>query len=116
MPEVLARGADAFVQKPVREEALFGAIKTCLNIEYQYEDETIEAPVSGDLPALDPATLSDLPPELLSALRQAVESGDLEAIEARVQELERRAAPIGQQVRALTESFQYETLLGLLGE
>ncbi len=108
---VLGTGVSAFISKPFHVKDIFEALRRCLGIRYVYEDEPSQATkISG----LTKESLAHLPKELLKAMREAVEDGDilkLEGLISQVQELDKDVA-LG--LKALAQRYDYSNLLRLL--
>ena len=105
-------GADDFLGKPFREEVLLEKIKALLGIEYVYADES---------PALQPekdadgarwkANAAALPETLLSQLREATLSADMDRIMELIHQVEKLDAPVAGRMSGLAEKFEYQKLL-----
>ena len=105
-----AVGADDFIGKPFRESELFEKVGRLLGIAWVY---AVEA--AADSPeAAGPPVLGEIPAELRSALRAAVEKADLDRFERLAAELARTDPGSAAVLRRLAEGFQNERLLELL--
>jgi CheY-like chemotaxis protein len=116
--QVLQSGADDFLSKPCREEALLEKMGTLLHIVYDYEDsgETENQPSPG-LAALSAATLGQLPAEIIQELRDATSDGSkkrLDQLIAQVREID-QAGPANA-LQELANKYDYDTLTRVLEE
>ncbi|MBK8594715.1 MAG: response regulator [Holophagales bacterium] len=104
-------GGDGFVGKPFREAELLRTIGDLLRIHYVVESPGDEAPEdSGD-------ALSDtlrIPEPILSGLRDAVVTADIEAVRSLAAELGRTDPAAANLVLDLAERFENDQLLALL--
>ena len=111
--ELIAIGADDFISKPFREVELFQKIHAHVGVEYVYaEPPTAAAP--EEAPDLTPESLASWPQDLITAMREAVITADLDQLLARIQEVEARDPRVAGGLRRLAEGFQYQKLLDLL--
>jgi CheY-like chemotaxis protein len=115
--EALAAGADDFLAKPFREEALFKKVGTLLGAEYLLmeahpaEPSAPHAPAEGDSGR---ASLADLPPEFVRKMREAVIQADYDIMMKLIAGEEGLAASARQELRRSVERFEYNRLLELL--
>ena len=65
-------------------------------------------------PELTPGSLSDLPQDVIDAMRDAVITADLDQLLAKIDDVEALDPHIAQGLRGLAEGFQYQKLLDLL--
>ena len=106
-------GADDIISKPYREAELFQKIHVHLGVEYVCsEDSAAVAP--EEAAELTPESLAGWPQDLITAMREAVITADLDQLLAKIQEVEARDPRIAQGLRRLAEGFQYQNLLDLL--
>ena len=110
----LRAGAADFLLLPVREAQLFATIARHTDVAFAFADSHVAVSVETEADALDNVAISGLPVELVSALHEAVQAGDLLAID----ELVARASTIdtvaGKRLGKLAEAFDYPALLALL--
>jgi CheY-like chemotaxis protein len=106
--ELMEIGADDFIGKPFREEELFQKIHRHLGVKYRYAEPGHEA-----APELAPQSLVGWPEDLISPMREAVITADLDQLLARIQDVEARDPAVAQGLRRLAEGFQYQKLLDL---
>jgi len=105
-------GADDFLGKPFREEALLDKIKTLLAVDYVYDDEPATAKPAKDA-AGDVLTgkIAVLPAPLIDQLHEATLSADLDRMLELIQQIEKLDAAIAGSMRRLAENFEYQPLL-----
>jgi PAS domain S-box-containing protein len=112
--DLLAIGADDFISKPFREAELFQKIHVHLGVEYVYAEQPKGA-LQEEASVITSESLTDLPHNLIHAMREAVISADLDGLLAKIQEVETRKPHVAQGLRCLAERFEYEKLLDLFG-
>jgi len=110
--ELIAIGADDFISKPFREVELFQKIHTHVGVEYVYAEDTADV-APEEMSELTPESLVGWPQDVISPMREAVITADLDQLLAKIQEVEARDPRIAQGLRRLAEGFQYEKLLDL---
>jgi len=118
--QVFEAGVDAYISKPFKEHELFEVIRTCLPVQYMYEEDTA-APVvvpAGDEP-LGPdgvaTSIAALPPDLVEAMRQATIRADLHRLRGLIREVEKRSPQVAAHLLELANRYQYVVLSRLLG-
>jgi CheY-like chemotaxis protein len=117
--KVARSGADDFLAKPCREDELLDKIGTLLNIVYDYE-ELSEA--GGQPQALAPApgtktlaSLKQLPPELIEALRNATSDGDKKLLNELIASVSQTEyADFARDLQNLADGYEYDALTRLL--
>jgi CheY-like chemotaxis protein len=113
--EILSAGCDDQVCKPVQESEIFDAIGRLLGVQYEYAD--VEQPAVPDLGIeLTQEMLSQLPPEVLSELRQATLELDRAAMAALVDLIKTHAPDTARSLQRLLDDFQLERIRELLGD
>ena len=115
---VFQSGADDFVAKPCHEDELLEKMGVLLGIAYDYEEPEADEdqPVAGGA-ELSPERLGQLPPELVTELRNATLSGSkrrLDALILRVRET--GDADSAQGLEELANRYDYDALTRLLEE
>lgn len=113
--KVLTAGVDAFIGKPFREQELFHVIGSLLKIDYIYADEILNAEITEQtVSSLSPEAISALPPDLLSSLRQAVETADLDGMLELISQIETHDEKTAAILKAMARRYEYEVLLSAL--
>jgi PAS domain S-box-containing protein len=105
----VAAGCVDFVPKPVRAERLFAKLQQHLGARFIRPDDVVT--VETAMPDVVP-----VPPALAARLREAAAIGNVEALDALVQELTAAGgaeAALGAQIARLVAAFDYEGLLAL---
>jgi CheY-like chemotaxis protein len=110
--EILAAGCDDFVRKPFRESEIYDVLTTHLQVRFRYAEHVAETQAIE----VDIANMRQLPPELLEALRKAVELLDHEACIVVAGQISDINYPLGLELRQRVESFRYKELLNLLDQ
>ena len=106
--KVLNAGCDDFVRKPFREEELFEKMREHLGLVYVYEDEG-EAAQSE----LTREVLAILPEAWRSAVYEAAEVANGEAIEELLAGLGEEHARLAQALRAMVHGFRFDEIMEL---
>jgi signal transduction histidine kinase/DNA-binding NarL/FixJ family response regulator len=111
--EYLAAGFDAFIGKPVQMDELYRGIAELLDIEFEFKEwsdsEAVEA-------APDP-TQVNLPAELHASLVSAADLAQVTVLEQQLEGMEQlgpMAARLAQQLRQLSQDFQFDEIASLL--
>jgi CheY-like chemotaxis protein/nitrogen-specific signal transduction histidine kinase len=115
--KALQDGADDFLGKPFREEALFGKIEALLGTRYRYseERESPSLPASGPPPGdLTQERMARLPADMRLQLRQALLIADLDAALAILDRIAQHDAGAEASLRTLIGKFDYQRILELL--
>lgn len=107
--DILKLGADAFVRKPFMEAELLEKIKQCARVEYEYEaigsdperkKEKIDAKI-------EIGALSD---ELKDNLKKCAIEGDMDAIEALIDDIDAVNVPLAKYIQKLADDFNLEKI------
>ena len=111
--KVTAAGADGYVAKPFKIAELYNKLKDLCGIRYLY------APSEGSKASVahidtDPAMLRQLPDSLLTALKQAVEQGDMMLFAELMNEADEINSALREYLTTLANRYEYEKLLTLL--
>ena len=119
--KVQQSGADDFLAKPCLEDALLKKIGALLNIAYDYEelgeasgqsDALTSAPALG---AKTLASLKQLPPELIEALRNATADGDKKLLNRLIASVDQiNDAEFARDLQNLADRYEYDALTRLL--
>ncbi len=110
--QLLAVGADEFISKPFRELELFEKVQAQIGVKYIYA-ESPEPPAPEVAADLTSESLAGWPSSLISRMRDAVVTADLDELLLVIHESEGRFPAIAPRLRRLAEAFQYRTLLDL---
>lgn len=101
-------GADAFLPKPVSHGALAQTIARISSLQLVTKERSPSESETDQLPS--PPPLAPPPPALLEALDQAAAVGDVDALEAAMDELAQGHRPLVRRWRDALDSFDYERL------
>jgi len=115
--QVLATGVSAYLRKPFRPEELWQAIGDCLGLRYVYANESSANDNNGtqtQLSAIDPARVAALPADILQAMRQSVDEGDMMRLVELIDQVEPQNADVAQALRFLANQYDYVRLGHLL--
>jgi signal transduction histidine kinase/CheY-like chemotaxis protein/ligand-binding sensor domain-containing protein len=114
--EILACGADDFVTKPFREQALFDTLARHLGVRYAKAEVATEAAPGHGAGVLTVERLSALPTDLVVALREAVNTGDVDEASRIVETLGGSDERVAQALLARIREYKIDELYELLGE
>ena len=109
---VFEAGCDDFIRKPFKDGQILDAIERHLGVEFIYEETTTS--VDSEEEILTPEDIATLPPELLTAMKKALLTLDLEKIDNAVKSIADLDPLIGKQMAKLVNNFSYETILNLI--
>jgi len=113
---VLSIGCDGFIRKPFRDGEIFEAIHQHLGVNYVYEDTTTSTPPSQtQAHSLTPDSLAVLPADWLQAFSQATILGDIELMLSLIEEIRTSHESLANALAELTNRFELEELLTLIG-
>ena len=115
--QVLATGVSAYLRKPFRPEELWQALGDCLSLRYVYANESSANDNNGtqtQLSAIDPARVAALPADILQAMRQSVDEGDMMRLVELIDQVEPQNADVAQALRFLANQYDYIRLGHLL--
>ena len=112
--EALATGMDGYVRKPVKQEEIFAAIGNSLGLRYVFAEETgkprrMSRPITRE-------ELASLPEELVAAMRQAVEKGDMVALKELIGRVEQLNTEAAHELQRLAKNYDYAKLSLLLAQ
>jgi len=112
----LSMGCDGFIRKPFRDREIFDAIHHHLGVNYVYEQTTASTPPSPT-PAysLTSESLAVLPPDWLEAFHQATMLGDIDLMLSLIEEIRTSDESLANALAELTNQFELEKLLTLIG-
>jgi len=111
---VMATGADAYIRKPFRTHEIFEALHKCLGVELVYEErETAPMTTPAAAAPLSREAVAELTEEMVTAIREAVEQGDMSRLTALIKEVEASNPALAAGLRSLAAAYDYEKLLEL---
>lgn len=110
---VMAAGASGFLTKPFQPDQLFELIGRLTGAEYVYSEE--EAPEPEPVSAEGAPSFKDIPEEMISAVRRAMESGNMKELSNAVGQVEGFHSELGRQLRELASNFDFGRILELIG-
>lgn len=109
--KIMKIGAKECLSKPFKEQALFDALKSCLDIEYIYElDENYSSALIKEK-IMD--VLSNLPEELVNKMLEAIESLELRRLLDLINEVEKISIETADFLRTAAKKYQYDMLMKL---
>jgi signal transduction histidine kinase/CheY-like chemotaxis protein len=111
---ILRQGCDDFIRKPFSEQEIFQVIARYLGIEYRCEEQGEDGNVKAVVDKRLAQGIRSLPVELCRALREAVQSLDLDAMEKVVGRIRDRDAELAAGLAHMLKNFQYKQLTDVL--
>jgi len=113
---ILSMGCDGFISKPFRDGEIFDALHQHLGVNYVYEETTASTPPSQTLAhSLTPDSLAVLPADWLQAFRQATILGDIDLMLNLIEDIRTSHESLANALAELTNQFELEKLLTLIG-
>jgi CheY-like chemotaxis protein len=114
-PRAKAAGVDAYLPKPLREEALLMLLRQLAGVEYVYNDPA-DAVAQHAPDAVSPMTeaLRALPPEMVAALLEATCRADYDELLDLTEQARKRDSRLADQLKRLVAAFDYVTLRRVL--
>jgi PAS domain S-box-containing protein len=115
--QILATGVSAYLRKPFRAEELWDALGGCLSLRYVYADDSPVADkgvMPNQLPAINAAQVAALPADILQAMRQSVDEGDMTRLAELIDQVEPQDADVAKVLHALASRYDYVQLGHLL--
>jgi len=115
--KVLAQGFDGFIKKPVNLHELYEEIRQLTHITYLYADEQLPETAAPNVESnLTPEQLAHLPGHLLTAMRAAVESGDMITLRGLIEQVSMHDPAVASTLRRLVDDYRYDLLTTLFVE
>jgi CheY-like chemotaxis protein len=112
--QVFADGMDGFVSKPFEPEDLFDVLKQALKIEYVYADTPDPAKDGTSAWSLAARDMEALPRNLVKAMYQAVEQGDMARLRQLITQVKKTDARVAHALNILASQYAYDKLMKLL--
>ena len=106
--QVMATGMYAYLRKPFRTEDLFEMLGKCLDLHYVFAADT--PPGHIEAKPLTAESITALPKDIVEAMRQAVEDGDMARLTRIVSQVEKIDSATAHELWALTDRYDYEEL------
>ena len=110
---ILAAGADGYLSKPFKDAELFEIIGRLTGVEYMYEETGTEEKPSetADDKALMRKAVASLSPDIVSRLRNAVESADFDLLNELARQLAIDHPTFAQRTQEMASRYEYEALI-----
>lgn len=111
---ILAVGANGYLSKPFKDEDLFENIRRLTGVSYLYQEGVMEKPTrkAEDRAAMCRIVVS-LPSDLVSQIREAVESADLDLFNELAEKLAADQPVFAEQIREMARRYEYDALIEL---
>ncbi|MEG4224706.1 AAA family ATPase [Microcoleus sp. N9_B2] len=112
---ILSTGCDDFVRKPFREANIFDVLHKHIGVQFVFEELNAAASFTeNEVNVLTKTAFSELPPELVANLQQAISNLDLEQMQTVINQIREINQPLARASAACIKNFQYEQLLNLI--
>ncbi len=108
--QVMATGMYAYLRKPFRTEDLFEMLGKCLGLHYVFADDIADAPGHNKAAPLTMESIAALPQDIVEAMRQAVEEGNMARLTELVAQVEKIDSATARGLQALTDRYDYKKL------
>jgi hypothetical protein len=118
--EILSCGADDFIAKPYRVEALFATLAEHLGVRYDYEEEALDASdeegagAGGPGVVLTPDRIREIPDALVRELYDALVSGDTNTAARVAEQVGVHDAAVGRALAVEIRAFKIDEILALI--
>ena len=109
--EALECGADAFLTKPFRDEAVFAQLENLLGTRFTRDESC-----STDTPVCAPFSLASLPRDLLLRIKSAAAGGESDVLHVLAEEASLHDPAIGAQLALLARSYRFDEIEAALKE
>jgi len=107
------KGFDGYIRKPFKPEIIFEEISRHVKVDCLYEQvEEVETDNSQES-NLD-YSISGVPSELVSAMRESIETGDMNRLQGLIDKLFQLGLPIAEHIRNFARNYDYESLTRIL--
>jgi CheY-like chemotaxis protein len=115
---ILAAGADGYLSKPFKDAELFEIIGRLTGAEFLYEETGGEeiTPKPADDTALMRKAISALPTDFVNRMLSAVESADLDLLNALALQLVTDHPTIAQKIQEMAARYEYDRLIKLFSQ
>ncbi len=112
---VLSAGCNGFLRKPFRPSDLFDLMAKHLGVKYILKEVAQKPDETGsESEVVSPETLTELPGNNISNLRDALERSDMEKIGQTITAIRSLNPQLAEKLADLADNFEYETLLELI--
>jgi PAS domain S-box-containing protein len=108
--QVMATGMYAYLCKPFRTEDLLEMLGKCLGLHYVFADDTADAPGHNKAAPLTAESITALPKDIVEAMQQAVEEGNMVRLTELVAQVEKIDSATARGLQVLTDRYDYEKL------
>jgi CheY-like chemotaxis protein/nitrogen-specific signal transduction histidine kinase len=112
--QALARGAAAFLAKPLGEEDLLAAIKQLVGLEYLHDEPEAPTPAPADAGLPEAEAVARLPAPLVAALQMALEQADYDQLQSLLDQVADQDPALADRLRRRVQDFEYDALFRLL--
>jgi PAS domain S-box-containing protein len=113
----LISGCNGFVSKPFQEEDIFEVLQTYLNLSFVCHNPIINhEPKLAASPKLSPASLRNLPKQLVTNLNYAITIGDWEEMHLVVEQVKLHDENLADQLLTLLNEYKFQELLVLTNQ
>lgn len=109
---IMAAGCDDFIRKPIREVTVFDTMAKHLKINYIYED--IPELDNGEKLAISPSMMADLPPSLITGLKEAAEIIDVDQIQQIITQVEHHSPILANALTELVTLYRFDKIQTLV--
>ncbi len=108
--EAMAHGADAFLAKPYREDAVFAQIENLLGMRFLREGVPPVQQTVSSMDALRPEAVQSLPEELRIRLKAAAAGGESDVLQELAQEAARYDAGVSEELAMLARAYRFDEI------
>ncbi len=110
---ILSVGCHDYLRKPVKLVEILDAMQRHLQVKYRYADNVVVT-TENEIDILTASTLATLSPQTMDALKTAVIRADMIMIDKAIIQVSQENAQIAEQIQAMADNFEYDTILNLI--
>jgi signal transduction histidine kinase/CheY-like chemotaxis protein len=113
---ILSAGCDEFLRKPFKYTDIFDLMHKHIGVRYIYEEPNELIMPQKPTEVMTPINITALLPQLLTDLKQAAASSDMEIIAQVIDDIRTHNVDLANALVTLANEFRYEEIVALIGD